>query len=125
MGADAIAQELRTEIGGVLAKWLAEGAEKLFDLEAGGGKHGADETGRRDVVRGGFGGERRGGEGAKIEAAVDSGEAAGSGAAEQAEENGLGLIVAGVGGGDGVETMGGGGAVEKLVAGAAAGGFER
>jgi hypothetical protein len=56
---------------------------------------------------------------------VDSGEAAGSGAAEETEEDGLGLIVASVGGGYTVEAMGGGGALEKCVPGAASGGFER
>jgi hypothetical protein len=56
---------------------------------------------------------------------VDSGESAGSGSTEQAEEYGFGLIVTGVGGGNGVETMSGGGALEKLVPGAAAGGFQR
>ncbi len=77
-----------------------------------------------------FGAEigRRSGRGrqvGEIEGAVDSGEAAGSGSAEQAEEDGFGLIVAGVGGGNAVEAMSGGGALEKSVAGAASGGFER
>ena len=61
----------------------------------------------------------------KIAGAEDSGEAAGSGAAQQAEEDGFGLIVAGVRGGHAVEAMIGGSALEKIVAGAASGGFER
>ncbi len=56
---------------------------------------------------------------------MDSGEAAGSGSAEQAEEYGFGLIVTGVGGGHGIEPMGSGGALEKSVAGAAPGSFQR
>ncbi len=60
LAADAIAQKLRTEIGGVLAKWLAEGAEKLLDLPAGDGEHGTDETRRWLLFRGedGFGSGR-------------------------------------------------------------------
>ncbi len=56
---------------------------------------------------------------------MDSGEAAGSGSAQQTQEDGFGLIVAGVGGGNAVESIGGGGALEKMVAGAASGGFDR
>ena len=56
---------------------------------------------------------------------MDSGEAAGSGSAEQAEEYGFGLIVTGVGGGDGIEAMSSGGALEKSVAGTASGSFQR
>jgi hypothetical protein len=56
---------------------------------------------------------------------VDSGEAVGSGAAEKTEEDGLGLIVASVGGGYTVEAMSRGGALEKCVSGAASSGFER
>ncbi len=128
LAADAIAEKLRTEIGCVLAKWLAEGAEKLLDLPAGDGEHGTDELrGRRKwfVIRGGFGGARRGSQLPEIETAVDSGEAAGSGSTQQAEEHGFGLIVAGVGGGHRVQAISGGGALEEGVASAAPGSFQR
>jgi hypothetical protein len=56
---------------------------------------------------------------------MDSGEAAGSGSAEQTQEDGFRLIVACVGGGNAVETVSAGGALKKSVAGAASGGFQR
>ena len=46
LAAHAIAEKLRTEIGGVLAKWLAEGKQELLNLLAGDGEHGADQTRR-------------------------------------------------------------------------------
>jgi hypothetical protein len=52
LGADTIAEKLRTEIGGVLTKWLAKGEQEALNLLAGGGEHGADQARRWRVVRG-------------------------------------------------------------------------
>ena len=145
-GTHTIAEKLRTEVGGVLTKWLTEGEQVSFDLLAGGGEQGTDEArGVRFIVRDRFASARiptfarrrrmwatrrvrhpqvrR--EIREIEGTVDSGEPAGSGSAEESEEDGFSLIVTRVGGGNAVEVMSRGGALEKSVAGAASGGFER
>ncbi len=132
-GSHAVAEKSRIEVGGVLTKWLAEGVQILFDLPAAGGEQWTDEARRRGlrfVARGRFGGELGGGDFGKgkfgkIEGAVDSGETAGSGATEKAQEDGFRLIVAGVGGGNAVEPVSGGRSQEKRVAGTAAGSFQR
>ncbi len=129
LATDTIAQEARIEIGGVLTEGLVERVQVTLDLLTRGGEQRTDESGRggEGVVGGivvgrmGFGG----GEFGEREGAVDSGEAAGAGAAKEAQENGFGLVVAGVGRGYGIEGKRGGGALEKGVAGAASGGFER
>jgi hypothetical protein len=154
----AIAEKLRTEVGGVLAKWLSESEQVSFNLRARGGEQGTDEARRvRLIVCDRFLGESariptfaRGRrmwatrermwwvirhqrfrhsevrhQVGEIKGAVDSGEPAGSGAAEQTEEDRLGLIVTSVGGGYTVESVSGGGALEKCVPGTASGGFER
>lgn len=61
----------------------------------------------------------------EVEAAMDTGQPTGSASAEKTEEDGFGLIVAGVRGGHRVEAVSGGLALKKCVAGAAASGFER
>jgi hypothetical protein len=136
VGTHAIAEEFRTEVGGVVAKKLAARKQELLDLLASRGEKRTDETRRRRwkgllarVGVGGVGGLNVAGVGVvgqfgKVEAAVDSGKTTGPGASEQSHEDGFGLIVTGVCGGHGVEAMDGGSTEEKAIAGAAASGFK-
>jgi hypothetical protein len=106
---------------------LAEGEEECLDLLAGGTEQRTNEARRwrgRAVERRRFGAERRGRKFGKRECAVDSGETAGSGAAEEAQQHGFSLIVARVGGGNRIQAMSGGGAQEKRIACAAPRGFQ-
>jgi hypothetical protein len=127
IGTDAIAEELRIEVGGIATIRLADGVQVSLHLLASGGEQRADQARR---VYGRAGTERAGrrdicGHAGEIETAVNSRETAGSGAAQQAEEHGFGLVVAGVRGGNAVEAMSGGSAQEECITGAASGSFER
>jgi hypothetical protein len=105
--ADAVAGEGGIAVGGVFAPGLVEGAEVGLDLGAGG-----LEEGTEDLSLG------QGDDG------VDGTEAFGPGSAEQFHENGLGLIVAGVGGEDGVDLAGGEQGGEVVVTDGAGGFFD-
>ena len=147
LGAQAIAEKAWIEIGVILAKALAEREQELLDLLAADGEkrtdeargcrsgraHGAphirqrraDVGRRRDIGGERIGDERRVNQRREVAGTVDSGEAAGTGAAEQAKQDGFRLIVAGMRGGHAVKSMGAGGAQKECVAGTASGGFER
>ncbi len=119
-GADSVTQELGAEVGGVLTERLADGLKVLLNLTAGDGKERTNEAGRKERF---VFGDRRVGELGESEVAMNSGEAGGAGSAQQTEEDGFGLIVTSVGGGDALKTVGERGALEERVAGASAGGF--
>jgi hypothetical protein len=120
--ADAVAEELGTKVGGIMAKGLAKRVQELLYLLSSCRKHRADEA----WPLGGFLNTGKiPGQVVKIEAAVNSYKAAGSGAAKQAQQNGLCLIVAGVGGGHAVKTKCDGGALKECVTGTAACSLQR
>jgi hypothetical protein len=104
--ADAVAGEGGVGVGGVFAPGLVERAEVGFDLGAGGLEEGAKDLS--------FG---QGDDG------VDGAEAFGPGSAEELHEDGLGLVVAGVGGEDGVGLAGGEEGGEEVVTDGAGGFF--
>ena len=105
--ADAIAGEGEMAVGGVFAPGLVEGFEEGFDLGAGGGEERAEDAALGEVDDG-----------------VDAGEAFGPCAAKELGEDGFGLVVEGVRGGDGVDWTGGHELAEPGVAQAAGGFFD-
>ena len=113
--ADAVAGVGGVGVGGVGAPGLIAGLEEGLDLGAADGEEGAEDAagslrgiwGRLDEDDG-----------------VDGGEAFGPGSAEELHEDGLGLVVEGVGGEDGVGVAGGDEGAEEVVAGLAGGLFE-
>ena len=105
--ADSVACEGRVAVGGVFAPSLAEAGQVRFDFGTCDGQHGAEN-------------EPIG----KSDDRMDAGEAFGPGAAEEFAEDGFGLIVQGVGGGDGVQTTRGQELSEPGVAQAASGFFD-
>jgi hypothetical protein len=106
--ADAIASEVAELVGFVVAEGLIESGEVIEDVAAIEVEKGADDGG-------GFG---------QLARAGDAGEAGEASAAEDVEEDGLNLVVGGVGGGDVTSAELAGGYGEKVVAGLAGGGFE-
>jgi hypothetical protein len=100
---------------------LAERGQVLLHLTARGGEKWANDTRTREA----FVGSDFSGDIAEIEAAMNSGESAGSGSAQDAQQNGFSLVIARVRGGYAVEAESNGGALEKSVTGAAASGFQR
>ena len=84
--ADAIAGEGEVAVGGVLLPGLVAGVKEGFDLLAGSPKEGAED---RTLGKG--------------EDGVDARETLGPCSAEEFGEDGFGLVVEGVRGGDGVE----------------------
>ena len=97
--ADAVAGEGGVGVGGVFAPGLVEGVEVGFDLGAAGLEEGAEDFSAGEGDDG-----------------VDSAEAFGPGSAEELHEDGLGLVVEGVGGEDGVGVAGGDEGGEEIVA---------
>ncbi len=82
---DAVAGKGELSVGGVFAPGLVEGIQVGFDFSAGGGEEGAEDAA--------FG---------VLDGGMDAAETFGPGAAKDFGEHGFGLIVGGVGGGDGV-----------------------
>jgi hypothetical protein len=105
--ADAVAGEGLVGVGRVFAPGLVYGFQEGFDLGATGLEEGAEDLASGDGDDG-----------------VDGGEAFGPGAAEEFEEDGLGLVVEGVGGEDGVGVAGGDEGAEEIVADFAGGLFD-
>jgi hypothetical protein len=83
--AEAVAGIGRVAVGRVFAPGLAEAGEVDLDLGAGGRKQRA-----KDAALG------------KLDDGVNAGQAFGPGAAQKFTENGFGLVIEGVGSGDGV-----------------------
>ena len=109
---EAVAGEGGVGVGVVVAPGLADGAEVGFDHVAADAEEGAEDAPR------GFAGERDGEEGG------DAAEALGPGAAKELHEDGLGLVVHGVGGEDDVGLAALEEAMEDLVTEVARGVFE-
>jgi len=83
---DAVAGEGGVAVGGVFAPRLADLIQVGFDFGAGCGEERAEDAA--------FG---------ELDDRVNSGETFGPGAAEELGADGFGLVIAGVGGGDGME----------------------
>ena len=103
VAAEAVAGESKVEVGAVEAIGKAVGAAAGLGLNVGDSEEGADDPAANGR---------------------DAGEAAGAGAAEKVEENGLGLVVPGVAGGDAIGAPAVGGGLEPLVAKLAGGDLE-
>lgn len=105
--ADAVAGVGKAAVGGVFAPGLGEGVEVLLDLGTGNGEQRAND--------GSLGGFQRG---------MDAGQAFRPCAAQEFGDYGFGLVVEGVGGGDGIEGSAGEELAEPRVAQAAGGLFD-
>ncbi len=105
--ANAVAGEGGVGVGGVFAPGLVEGAEVGLDFGAAGLEEGAEDFSPGEGDDG-----------------VDSAEALGPGPAEELHEDGLGLVVEGVGGEDGVGLARGDDGGEEVVADGAGGFFD-
>jgi len=112
---DAVAGIGGVGVGGVFAPGLIGLVEEGFDVGAAGIEEGPEDLSipaSRLAGDPGLSGARAG----DVDEGVDGAEALGPGAAEEFHEDGLGLIVEGVGGEDGVGLAGGDEGVEKVVA---------
>lgn len=105
--AEAVAGKGRIEVGGVFAPGLIDAAQPGFDLRAASGEKRAQDQ-RFGVDKGG----------------MDAAETFRPGSAEKLVEDSLGLVVEGMGGGDGVELAGGQEVAEEGVTKVAGGLFE-
>jgi len=114
--ADAVAGVGGVGVGGVFAPRLVLGAEPGFDVAAAGLEEGAEDSAGALIGAAGFV--------LDLDDGMDGGEAFGPGSAKQLHENGLGLVVEGVGGEDGVGVAGGDEGREEFVADGACGFFE-
>ena len=108
--ADAVAGVGGVGVGGVFAPGLVGLEEEGFDVGAAGVEEGAQDFSWPGAGDGDYG--------------VDGAEALGPGSAEEFHENGLGLVVEGVGGEDGVGVAGGDEGVEEVVADGSGGFFD-
>jgi hypothetical protein len=102
--ADLIASKGGVGVGGVFAPGLVDGVQEGFDFRAAGAKEGAEDFA---FWQGNDG--------------VDGAEAFSPGAAEEFHEDGLGLVIEGVGGEDAVDVAGGEEVGEEVVPGIAGG----
>jgi hypothetical protein len=102
--ADPVAGKGGVGVGGVFAPGLVDGVEEGFDVGAAGIEEGAEDFAFWQSNGG-----------------VDGAEAFGPGAAEEFHEDGLGLVVESVGGGDAIGVAGGKEGSEEVVAGIAGG----
>jgi hypothetical protein len=97
--ADFVAGEGGVGVGGIFAPGLVDGVEESFDFGATGLQEGAEDFSLWQREDG-----------------VDGAQAFGPGSAEELHEDGLGLVVEGVGGEDAVGVAGGDESVEEVVA---------
>ena len=107
---DTVAGVGRVGVGGVLAPGLVAGAEEGFNLGAARGKQGAKDLSGALVRK------------IDLDDGMDGAKSLGPGSAKELHQDGLGLIVEGVGGEDGVGVAGGKKGAEEGVA-CLAGGF--
>jgi hypothetical protein len=107
---DAVAGVGCVGVGGVFAPGLVGLAEEGFDVDSAGLEEGAENLSGAGAGDGDYG--------------VDGAEALGPGSAEEFHEDGLGLVVEGVGGENGVGLAGGDEGVEEVVADGSGGFFD-